>query len=123
MRITGKLVPGLGEGKFFLSMEHYKNEIKKKLKFVPFPGTLNIQSEAPFDPKGLKPIRIEGYTKDNKTFGGATCYKAEIEEENCAIIVPDLTRHEKNIIEVISKIHLRVKLKLNDNDFVTLDTK
>ena len=124
MKITGKVVTGLGEGKFFLSMEHYRNEIKKKLGYEVYPGTLNIETKS--NPDGIKklaPLRIEGYTKEGKTFGGATCYKAKTNGTECAIIVPDITRHNKNIIELIAPVHLRTKLSLKDNDEITAEAK
>jgi len=123
MKITGKVVSGLGEGKFFLSMEHYRNEIKKKLGYEVFPGTLNIETLQSFDGKKLAPVRIEGYTKDSKKFGGATCYRAKIKNIECAIIAPDLTRHGKSTIEIIAQNHLRTELNLNDNDEITIEAK
>ena len=41
--IDGTVVTGLGEGAFFMSMDHYKKEIKNKLGFDAYPGTLNIK--------------------------------------------------------------------------------
>ena len=117
MKITGKIASGLGEGKFFLSMEHYRNEIRKNLGMDVYPGTLNIETETSYNFKS-KPIRIEGYAKDGKTYGGATCYLAKIKGKACAIIVPDLTRHGKNTVELIANVHLRSELNLKDEDVV-----
>ena len=41
--LSGIVVKGLGEGSFFMSMGHYKKEIKKKLGFNAYEGTLNIK--------------------------------------------------------------------------------
>lgn len=116
------ITSGLGEGAFFMSMQHYKGEIRKKLGFDAYPGTLNLK----VDEKKLKslnninPIRIEGYKSGSKTFGGASCYKAKIKDINGAIIIPDLTKH-KDIIEFISPVHLRPRLNLKDNDKIKVE--
>ena len=124
MKVTGKVVSGIGEGKFFLSMEHYKNEIKNKLKMQVYPGTLNIDTgKHIYEFNKLSPIRIDGYTKDGKIFGGATCYMAKINNIECAIIVPDITRHSKNMVELIANEHLRSKLNLKDNDDIEVVVK
>ncbi|MEM3515703.1 MAG: DUF120 domain-containing protein, partial [Saccharolobus sp.] len=42
LQIKGNVVSGIGEGRIFLSMEYYRNQIAKLLGFEPYPGTLNI---------------------------------------------------------------------------------
>src|SRR3989338_7530870 len=98
--IAGTIVKGLGEGAFFMSMPHYKDEIKKKLGFDAYPGTLNVKvTEKEFNEvKKALPIKIEGYKKDNKTFGGAGCIRAKIKNIDGAIIMPDINKH-KDILE------------------------
>ncbi len=113
---------GLGEGAFFMSMQHYKDEISKKLDIDTYQGTLNLKlSEEELNSiKKIQPIRIEGHKSGNKTFGGISCYKAKIKGINGAVIIPDLTKH-KGIIEFISSVHLRSKLNLNDEDKVKVE--
>ncbi|HOP09128.1 MAG TPA: DUF120 domain-containing protein, partial [Candidatus Methanofastidiosa archaeon] len=38
----GKLITGMGEGKYYISRPGYRNQIINKLGFVPYPGTFNI---------------------------------------------------------------------------------
>ena len=116
------ITSGLGEGAYFMSMQHYKDEIRKKLGFDAYPGTLNLKVDEKelISLNNTKPIRIEGYISGSKTFGGASCYKAKIKNINGAIIIPDLTKH-KNIIEFISQVHLRSKLNLKDNDKIKVE--
>ena len=116
------IMSGPGEGAFFMSMHHYKDEIKKKLGFDAYPGTLNLKvsQEELNSIKNMNVIRIEGYKSGNKTFGGADCYKARIKGVNGAIITPDLTKH-KNIIEFIAPVYLRSKLNLNDDDKIKVE--
>ena len=119
---SGVIVMGLGEGTFFMSMPHYQNEIRKKLGFEAYPGTLNLKiSKKLVDLlKNKKHIKISGFKSRNKTFGGASCYRANIKNINGSIIVPDLTKH-KNIIEFIAPVHLKSELKIKDGDKVKVE--
>lgn len=120
---TGTIVGGLGEGAYFMSMEHYKKEIKKNLGFETYPGTLNVRITENRDEllKNFNPIKISGYASNNKKFGGASCYKAKIKGINGAIIVPDINKNSQNILEFIAPVHAKSRLNLNDNDEVEID--
>ena len=120
--ISGMIVKGLGEGAFFMSMPHYKHEIKINLGFNAYPGTLNVKvKKQQFDSlKNNLPIKINGYKKDGKAFGSANCHKARIKEINGAIIMPDINKHE-DIIEFIAPVHLKSELKLTDGDAVKIE--
>ncbi len=120
--VSGTVVKGLGEGAVFMSMPHYKHEIKTNLGFNAYPGTLNVKVTKPqFDSlKNHLPIKIKGYKKDGKTFGSANCHKAKIKEINGAIIIPDINKH-KDIIEFIAPVHLKSELKLTDGDKVKIE--
>jgi riboflavin kinase, archaea type len=122
--IIGVIEKGLGEGKYFMSMPHYKKEIKKKLKFNPYPGTLNLKvAKSQRDLiKKQKKIRIKGYKKGNKVFGGAYCCKASIEQIEGAIIAPDITKH-KVILEFIAPVHIKSALKLRNKSKIKIKVK
>ena len=121
--LNGTIVSGLGEGAYFMSMRHYQKEIKKKLGFDAYPGTLNLKvKKNQIDLlKKVNPIKIAGFKKDNETFGGADCYKAKIKNINGAIIIPYLTKHKKNIVEFIAPVHLKVELKLKDEGKIKVE--
>lgn len=105
-----------------MSMPHYKNELKKKLGFEAYPGTLNVKvTEKEFS--GLKsnlPIEIGGFKKDSKTFGGAGCKRARIRSINGAIIMPDINKH-KDILEFIAPVHVKSRLNVNDGDKIKIE--
>ena len=119
--IYGIVVRGLGEGTFFMSMRNYQEEIKKKLGFYAYPGTLNLKvGRKQVDSlKDIAPIKIDGFKSGNKTFEGVNCYRAKIGNINGAIIIPDLTKH-KDVIEFIAPVHLKSELKLKDGDKVAI---
>ena len=120
--IMGIVAAGLGEGAFFMSMPHYKKEIKEKLGFDAYPGTLNLKINKeqmyPFKKNNL--IKIIGFKKNNKTFGGAICYKAKIDEIDGAIIIPDINKHKEEIIEFIAPVNVKSELNIKDGDKVKI---
>ncbi|MBI2650243.1 CTP-dependent riboflavin kinase [Candidatus Woesearchaeota archaeon] len=121
--LSGIIVKGLGEGAYFMSMQHYQKEIRRKLGFDAYPGTLNLKvGRKQIDLlENISPIKIEGYKSGNKKFGGADCYKARIKSADGSIIVPDLTKHKKDIIEFIAPLHLKSELKLKEGDKVKVE--
>lgn len=121
--LEGVVMSGFGKGAVFMSIEYYKGKIKENLDFVPYPGTLNLKihkGQANLL-KETKSIRIEGFKKDNKMYGGASCYRVRLNDFEGAIIVPDLTEHEEDMIEVVAPINLKSRLKIKDGDKVKID--
>ena len=122
MVLEGIVTSGFGKGAIFMSIAYYKEKIKEKLGFDPYPGTLNLRvdKEQTNLLKGIDSIRIESFEKDGKNFGGASCYKARINNINGSIIVPDLTENEEDMIEVIASVNLKSKLGITDGDNVKI---
>ena len=121
--IVGIVTSGLGKGAVFVSIDYYKTMIKKKLGFEPYPGTLNLIVDKNHSDllKDIIPIRIRGFKKDDKIFGGVSCYKIRINGINAALIVPDLTEHEENNIEIVAQVNLKSELKIKDGNKVTVE--
>ena len=119
----GTITSGLGEGAVFISIDYYKDNIRNKLGFEPYPGTLNLEMGKGQQAKlrAITSIRIESFKKNGKTYGGASCYKIKINNINAAIIVPDLTEHEENMIEIVASVNLKSKLKVKDGDKVKIE--
>ncbi|MEM4417606.1 MAG: DUF120 domain-containing protein, partial [Nitrososphaerota archaeon] len=40
--LEGRVFAGFGEGAYYMSLSGYVSQMKEKLGFVPFPGTLNV---------------------------------------------------------------------------------
>ena len=154
MRLSGKVSSGLGRASVFMSQSHYQDQFRKILGATAWPGTLNVHVEnndltsyialrqkagidtldlddefinkvSKIDTSAIEAMRIRGFLREGRSFGGATAYLAEIsapESENipCAILIPDLTRHVE-VIEVIADVFLRESLNLNDGSIVNLN--
>ena len=59
-----------------------------------------VKKAQTIDTSEIESLRVRGFLRDGRSFGGATAFKASIssDEKNwieCAILIPDLTRHTK----------------------------
>jgi riboflavin kinase, archaea type len=120
-RLAGTVISGLGEGRYYMSLSHYRHQFMEHLGFEPFPGTLNIRLNAPSievrkQLDRLAWIEIEGFTADNRTFGAARALPCRIAEIPCAIVVPARSHYPEDIIEVIAETGLRNALEVEDGD-------
>jgi len=125
LAITGEVASGLGEGRYYLSQPGYVVQFTERLGYTPYPGTLNVRLrkgetrrlEALRDWSG---VRIDGFEAGERTFGGATCYAAQLNGRACHLIRPDRT-HYQDVIEFIAPERLRTRLRLKDGDPVKAD--
>jgi len=84
----GKIVTGMGEGAYYMSLEGYKKQFRDKLGYEPFPGTLNVKIEDKFYMNSRKElinypsIHVEGFKNTDRTFGWVRCYPATIVKDS-----------------------------------------
>lgn len=126
-----KITSGLGEGKYYMSFSQYKKQFIEKLGFEPFEGTLNLEVDIAKVNNFLLNsvcININGFETKERTFGGLKAFNVKVSAKNnknnkkinAALIMPDRTHHDKNIVEVIADKNLRNKLKLRDNQDIEI---
>lgn len=116
--LTVIITKGIGEGRYYVSLDGYQKQFKEKLGFKAYPGTLNLRvkrAEALEFISSLNPISIKGFETKDRTFGKLTAYKIKINSTTGAIIIPERARHEEDIIEAIAPVNLKQKLKLKDD--------
>ena len=120
----GKIVSGLGEGRYYTEQDGYVKQFKEKLNFIPHPGTLNVEIEQ-VEKNKLKFLRknpaidIGEFETNDRSFGAVRCFKAEINGIEGAIVLP-ARGHYSNVLEFISPTFLREKLGLKDNDIANV---
>ena len=124
IHLTGKIVSGMGEGRYYTEQNGYINQFKEKLNFIPYPGTLNVEIKHIERNKirllkKYNAIIIDEFETNNRTFGGVRCFHATIKDTDGAIVLP-LRSHYSNILEFISPHFLREKLDLRDGDEVKI---
>ena len=139
MRIEGIVSSGLGRAHIFMSQHHYQEQFKSIIGRSAWPGTLNVHVEGESlreykklrvsagleegVSSGVTAHRIKGFDRDGVSFGGATAFLGKFfageDSQDCAILIPDLTRHE-DVVEVIAGIFLRESCSINDGDKVSI---
>ena len=118
----GKVVSGMGEGKYYTKQKGYADHFKKHLGFTPHPGTFNVEIEY-IERNKLRLLRTYGgilikeFHAENRTFGSVVCFKATINGYDGAIVLPKRS-HYAIVLECISPYHLREKLGVHDGDQV-----
>lgn len=139
--IKGKVVKGMGEGSYYMSLNGYKKQFKLKLGYEPFPGTLNVKLEEKIFIESKKrifeypSIYIEGFKDNNRTFGWVKCYKSYVESEpkettssdkesiksvSSHILFLERTHHDNSLIELISPVYIKKYMGIKDGDKVTI---
>lgn len=112
MKISGKVVGGIGEGRIY--MKKYMKSLEAALKMKCYSGTLNIVTKRSYAFKN--PILVKPPAKG---LFSVKCVHAEINGRiNGAIVLPVRTRHKKNVLEIIAPVNLRKELKLVDGDII-----
>ena len=124
--LEGNVISGLGEGKYYMGLAHYKQQFSRVLGYVPFPGTLNLRLnpasiEIRKKMESLAWTPIQGFTAENRTFGAARCLPGHIRGVPCAIVIPGRSHYPDDIIEVIAECELRKDLGLDERDSVTVE--
>lgn len=122
--LSGKLITGLGEGQYYISLEGYRTQFLEKLGFDPYPGTLNIKLDAKsidLRKKITESIKIAGFTDQNRTFGKGSCFMVRICDIEGAVITPERTHYPDDIIEIIAPVNLRDHLDLKDGHNVNVE--
>jgi riboflavin kinase len=121
IELSGTVFSSRGEGKKFLELPWVKRQIKQKLGFTPYLGTLNVTlSEESVKRKKLleKTHSIKVYPADGYCSG--TLIKAFIGKLECAIVVPEVAGYPKDVLEIIASVNLREMLQLEDGGEVTV---
>jgi riboflavin kinase len=122
--LSGKVITGLGEGQYYISLDGYRTQFKEKLGFDPYPGTLNIKLDTQsieVRKKIIQSIRITGFTDHNRTFGKGSCFMVRISDIQGAVITPERTHYPEDIIEIIAPVNLRNYLALKDGHNVHVE--
>lgn len=122
VHFKGKVISGMGEGRYYTEQNGYVEQFKERLGFIPYPGTLNVEIKY-IERNKLRllktytAITINEFKAENRTFGSVVCFRANINGVDGAIVLP-LRSHYSNILELISPHFLRETLNLKDGDEV-----
>lgn len=122
MEIKGKVISGTHKGTYFMSLDVYQDEFREKLKFKPYPGTLNLEISEECAREISKMQDKMGVIEGTDNYGDVKFLPAKLNRViEGAILFPIKTQHAPEILEFVAQENLRSKLKLDDGDEVTLE--
>ena len=142
IELSGTVTAGMGEGRHYISLPGYMAQFGDRLGYEPFPGTLNVALDAESVRAraglgALRPVHIDGWEDDDRTYGPAVCYPATVvpdaagaggdadetpskRYETAHVIAPERTHHNEDQLELIAPDKLRDELALADDDDLTI---
>ncbi len=132
--IIGEVTEGIHEGGYYVAIKGYYQQLKEKLGFEPYKGTLNLRLSDTDNEilreklKNISPIIIDGFKDLNREYGPVKCYDvyvSRMDDKNnkrkAAILDIQRTHHKENIIEILAKPYLRDYFHLKDGDKLIID--
>jgi len=121
MKLSGKVFSGRGDGEKFLELQWVKQQIKEKLGFTPYPGTLNVRlSEESAERRKLLEKAASMTVCPAEGYCNGKLFKASVGMVKCGIVIPEVAGYPENVLEIIAPINLREKFQLADNDEITV---
>jgi riboflavin kinase len=125
--ISGKVMTGFREGRYYVSLPEYKRQLTQKLGFDPFAGTLNIKLADQSDIESVRRLKASGglqtkeFVRDGRSFGSSKCFPVLILGKiRGALVFPERSHYGDDVVEVIAPVSLRKKLGLSDGSEVSL---
>jgi CTP-dependent riboflavin kinase len=116
----GRVIPGLGKGQFFLSLEPYYKALQRLIGAPVYPGTLNLKlgrAEWAYLYQNAN-YPIEPFVLEERRFSAVRALRVEIEGDiPGAIVFPEKGLHP-GVVEIASDRYLRDTLNLRDGDTV-----
>jgi riboflavin kinase len=121
IKLSGKAFSGRGEGEKFLELPWVKRQIKEKLGFTPYLGTLNVRlSEESAKRRKLLEKATAMQVCPAEGYCSGKIFKASVGVLECAIVVPEVPGYPTDVLEIIAPANLREKLQLADGDQITV---
>jgi riboflavin kinase len=121
VELSGKVFSGRGEGERFLELPWVKQQIKEKLGFIPYNGTLNVRL---FEESAKRKKLLEKATPMQVCPAEGYCsgkiFQASVGVVECAIVVPEVAGYPGNVLEIIASTNLRKMLHVADGDEITV---
>lgn len=119
--LKGEVFSGKGEGTEFIKLPWVRKQIKEKLGFTPYLGTLNIRltersvilKNLLKNAQGIEITPAEGFHR-------GVCFKAYLMGLECAVVIPEVQDYPENTLEVVAPTKLREHLKLKDGSIIEI---
>jgi len=127
----GRVVSGMGEGAYYMSLDGYRRQFKDKLGYEPYPGTLNVRLTDQIFMNarrelGKHPsIFIDGFSDGTRTYGWVKCYRAVINDtvDNAAVLVLERTHYDDSMLEVIAPVPIKQAAGIKNGDRIKVQVR
>lgn len=121
--LKGRVFTGQGGGARFITLPWVEKQIKEKMGFKPYPGTLNLRLTPESTEAKKQLLKVETIEiLPIKGFCCGLCFKARIMDKvDGAIVLPQVPSYPEDVLEVIAPVLLREILKLKEGDEVQLE--
>ncbi|MEM1570234.1 MAG: DUF120 domain-containing protein [Candidatus Bathyarchaeia archaeon] len=119
LALKGKVVSGLGLGRFYVTLPWVITQIQEKFGFTPYPGTLNLK----VDKDARRLIEEKADVEIKPAEGFCRGLAAEVFIEGCVkaiAVIPKVANYPEDLIELVAAENLRFRLNLKDGDDVTI---
>jgi len=123
LELEGLVAPGLGEGSRFTAIEWVIAEFRKKLGFVPWPGTFNLYMHGRLWKRGRSRMLAEAAIDITPQAGfcAAKCFAVRIAGQiTGAVVLPEMEGYPDNKLEIVAPVPVRETLGVRDGDRVHL---
>ncbi|MRN60550.1 MAG: DUF120 domain-containing protein [Nitrosopumilales archaeon] len=125
----GRVVSGMGEGAYYMSLAGYRKQFYEKLGYEPYPGTLNVKlvdkifRDARREIGKYPSIFIDGFSDTKRTYGWAKCYLAQINDgaiRNAAVLVLERTHYDESMLEIIAPVSIKDTVGIHNGDKIKI---
>jgi riboflavin kinase len=125
MKIKGRIVEGLGEGRHFTRLPWVREQCMSKLAIDPFPGTLNLEISDPADLERFEQLKHgEGVViqPENPSFCCGRCFPVLIAGRlKGAIVLPLVEGYPENKMELITALDAKKALSVKTGDMLEVE--
>ena len=122
--LQGKVESGVGHGARFVSLEWVRDAVRRAVGFDPYPGTLNLRlSDSDMLARWREArtrVALRLAPPSPEQCGGRLVPVLVTPDVPACVIVPDITRYGDDVLELVASVHLRSRLRLRDDDLLTL---
>ena len=124
MTLRGVVMSGLGRGTTFIGLDWVRDGLRRLTGFEPYPGTLNLRLLGDDGVLAWRDARARAaltLTPPGPETCGARVVPVIIAPDiAAAIVVPDITDHPDDLVEIVAATNVRSRLGLQDGDVLTL---
>jgi riboflavin kinase len=121
IEVAGIVFTGQGEGRKYVELEWVKQQVKEKLGFDPYPGTLNLRlNKENVKRRVLLERGAELRVCHSEGYCTGLLFKGSLDGVACGVVIPQVEDYPEKVLELVAPVNLKQKLLLRDGDLITV---